>query len=192
MKKILSLTLALLLILALTACGTSQMEATSKPASEPESTPPAASEAEPAATVIPDRQQQPSESENQEQEEQPMDAAKRVRFLVGGDEIIVRLEDNPAAGSLYEMLPTELNFEDYNGTEKIAYPDETLTTYGAPDHCTPQRGDLCFYAPWGNLCFFYRDFRESPSLVPLGSVESGIEYLEALDSAASVTAEAVK
>ena len=192
MKKILSLTLALLLVLALTACGTSQMEATSKPASEPESTPPAASEAEPAATVIPDHQQKPSEPENQEQEELPMDTAKRVRFLVGGDEIIVRLEDNPAADSLYEMLPMELRFEDYNGTEKIAYPDETLTTDGAPDHCTPQRGDLCFYAPWGNLCFFYRDFRESPSLVPLGTIEAGIEYLEALDSAASVTAEAVK
>lgn len=105
MKKILSLTLVLLLVLALTACGTSQMEATSKPASEPESTPPAASEAEPAATVIPDHQQKPSESENQEQEELPMDTAKRVRFLVGGDEIIVRLEVNSAADSLYEMLP---------------------------------------------------------------------------------------
>ena len=51
-----------------------------------------------------------------------MDTAKRIRFLVGEDEIVVRLEDNPAAESLYEMLPMELNFEDYNNTEKIAYP----------------------------------------------------------------------
>ena len=129
--------------------------------------------------------------EELEQEEQPMDTAKRIRFLVGEDEIVVRLEDNPAAESLYAMLPMELNFEDYNNTEKIAYPDETLTTNGAPDRCTPQRGDLCFYAPWGNLCFFYRDFRESPSLVPLGTVESGMEYLESLNTVASVTAEAV-
>ena len=192
MKRTLAMLLALTIIVSLAACGTSQMEATSKPASEPESTPPAASEAEPAAMVIPDHQQEPSEPENQEQEEQPMDAAKRVRFLVGGDEIIVRLEDNPAADSLYEMLPMELRFEDYNGTEKIAYPDEALTTDGAPDHCTPQRGDLCFYAPWGNLCFFYRDFRESPSLVPLGVVQTGVEYLVDLDSASSVTVEAVR
>ena len=126
-----------------------------------------------------------------ENKKEDLDAAKRIRFLVGEDEIVVRLEDNPAAESLYEMLPMELNFEDYNNTEKIAYSDETLTTDGAPDHCTPQRGDLCFYAPWGNLCFFYRDFRESPSLVPLGTVESGMEYLESLNTVASVTAEAV-
>lgn len=123
MKKILSLTLALLLAFALTACGANQSEAPSKPATES------------------------SKSEKQEQEGQPVDTAKRVRFLAGENEIIVRLEDNSAADSLYEMLPMELRFEDYNGTEKIAYPDEALTTNGAPDHCTPQRGDLCFYAP---------------------------------------------
>lgn len=184
MKKVFSLALALLLVLTLTACGANQNKVD-------EPTPPAASEAGPPAEVIPEQPQVPSESENQEQEEQPMDTAKRIRFLVGEDEIVVRLEDNPAAESLYEMLPMELNFEDYNNTEKIAYPDETLTTDGAADRCTPQRGDLCFYAPWGNLCFFYRDFRESPSLVPLGTVESGMEYLESLNTVASVTAEAV-
>ena len=184
MKRVFSLALTLLLVLALTACGADQNKAD-------EPTPPAASEAGPPTEVIPEQPQVPSESENQEQEEQPMDTAKRIRFLVGEDEIVVRLEDNPAAESLYEMLPMELNFEDYNNTEKIAYPDETLTTDGAPDRCTPQRGDLCFYAPWGNLCFFYRDFRESPSLVPLGTVESGLEYLESLNTVASVTVEAV-
>ena len=184
MKKVFSLALDLLLVLALTACGADQNKAD-------EPTPPAASEAWPPAEVISEQPQVPPESENQEQEEQPMDTAKRVRFLVGENEIVVRLEDNPAAESLYAMLPMELNFEDYNNTEKIAYPDETLTTDGAPDRCTPQRGDLCFYAPWGNLCFFYRDFRESPSLVPLGTVESGVEYLESLNTVASVTAEAV-
>ena len=178
MKRVFSLALTLLLVLALTACGA---------ADEP--TPPAASEAEPPAEVISEQPQVPSKSENQER---PMDTAKRIRFLVGEDEIVVRLEDNPAAESLYAMLPMELNFEDYNNTEKIAYPDETLTTDGAPDRCTPQRGDLCFYAPWGNLCFFYRDFRESPSLVPMGTIESGIEYLESLNTVASVTAEAVE
>ena len=185
MKRAFSLTLTLLLVLALTACGAGQNKAD-------EPTPPAASEAGPPAEVISEQQQVPSESKNQGQEEQPMDTTKRIRFLVGENEIVVRLEDNPAAESLYTMLPMELNFEDYNNTEKIVYPDEALTIDGAPDHCTPQRGDLCFYAPWGNLCFFYRDFRESPSLVPLGTIETGMEYLESLNTVASVTAEAVE
>ena len=128
MKKVFSLALALLLVLALTACGADQNKAD-------EPTPPGVSEAGPPAEVIPEQPQVPSESENQEQEEQSMDTAKRIRFLVGEDEIVVRLEDNPAAESLYEMLPMELNFEDYNNTEKIAYPDETLIQFYDFQNC---------------------------------------------------------
>ena len=71
----------------------------------------------------------------------------------------------------------ELNFSDYNGTEKIAYPSETLPTEGEPEGCDPEAGDLCLYAPWGNLCIFYQDFRYSESLIKLGHVESGMDIL---------------
>ena len=113
-----------------------------------------------------------------------------VRFSVGESDLVVQLEDHPAAQAFYEMLPLELNFSDYNRTEKIAYLEEDLPTEGAPDNCDPEVGDLCYYIPWGNLCFFYNDFRQSESLVPLGSIVSGGELLEQLDTARSVLAEA--
>ena len=120
-----------------------------------------------------------------------MDENKKIRFLLDdGAEIIVRLNDNPAADALYEMLPLELTFEDFNGTEKIAYPPDSLPVDGSPDSCDPEVGSLCYYIPWGNLCFFYQDFRASSSLIPLGSVESGAEFLTQLDLAASVAADA--
>ena len=200
MKQIVLLLLVLVLLFSATACSTAQKKPDEAiPPAEFEPVSPV-EEPEETQTVQPEEQKeseaapaQPDDvQEESEQEEQPMDTAKRIRFLVGENEIVVRLEDNPAAESLYEMLPMELNFEDYNSTEKIAYPDEKLATDGAPDRCTPRRGDLCFDAPWGNLCFFYRDFRESPSLVPLGTVESGVEYLESLNTVASVTAEVVE
>lgn len=119
-----------------------------------------------------------------------MDGNKKTRFLLDdGAEIIVRLNDNPAADALYEMLPLELTFEDFNGTEKIAYPPDSLPVDGSPDSCDPEVGSLCYYIPWGNLCFFYQDFRASSSLIPLGSVESGAEFLTQLDLAASVAAD---
>lgn len=86
----------------------------------------------------------------------------------------------------------ELTFEDFNGTEKIAYPDESLPAEGAPTQCDPNVGSFCYYIPWGNFCFFYRDFRASESLMPLGEVESGLEFLESLDTADTVTVEAVE
>jgi hypothetical protein len=40
-------------------------------------------------------------------------------------------------------------------------------------------GDITYYAPWGNLAIFYRDFGYSSGLVSLGRIESGIEALSA-------------
>ena len=121
-----------------------------------------------------------------------MENTRRIRFsLNDGSEIIVQLNDNPAADALYEMLPLELTFEDFNGTEKITYPPEELPADGSPDSCDPEVGSLCYYIPWGNLCFFYQDFRASSSLIPLGYVESGTEFLEQLDLASDVTVDVV-
>ncbi len=130
--------------------------------------------------------------QSQEEETSAMENTRKIRFsLDDGSEIIVQLNDNPAADALYEMLPLELSFEDFNRTEKIAYLPEELPGEGSPDSCDPDVGSLCYYIPWGNLCFFYQDFRQSSSLIPLGSVESGVEFLGRLDLASGVTADAV-
>lgn len=62
-------------------------------------------------------------------------------------------------------------------------------TSDAPDKCTPKSGDLAYYAPWGNLAFFYQDFRESPELVTLGKIIEGKEYLDNIEQSDSVTIE---
>lgn len=73
----------------------------------------------------------------------------------------------------------ELSFEDYNSIEKIAYPDGKLPTEGEPDCCEPAVGDLCLYAPWVNLSIFYQDidFRYSKSLIKLGRLTSGMDFV---------------
>lgn len=129
--------------------------------------------------------------QTQKEETNTMESTRRIRFSLDDDsEIIVRLNDNPAAEALYEMLPLELSFEDFNSTEKIAYLTEEIPSDGSPDQCDPDVGSLCYYIPWGNLCFFYRDFRPSSALIPLGQVESGAGLLEGLDRTAAVMVEA--
>lgn len=108
-------------------------------------------------------------------------AERRLKLTVSGQETTITLFDTPTADALYSALPMELNFSDFNGTEKIAYPPERLPTEGEPDGCDPDEGDLCLYAPWGNLCIFYKDFRYSQSLIKLGRVESGKEILEKIN-----------
>jgi hypothetical protein len=38
-------------------------------------------------------------------------------------------------------------------------------------------GDIAYYAPWGSLAIFYKDFGYSNGLVKLGRIDSGIEAL---------------
>lgn len=130
-----------------------------------------------------------------ENKEAPSDmehSERNLKMIVNGQEFEVTLYDTPAANALYDMLPLELTFEDFNGIEKISYLPEELPTEGEPDGCDPEVGDLCLYAPWGNLSIFYQDFRESNGLIPLGRVENGIETIGNMNDDFSVTLEAVE
>lgn len=71
-----------------------------------------------------------------------------------------------------------LILEDYNSTEKVSDFPRRLSTEGAPEGFDPSVGDITYYAPWGNLAVFYRDFGYSRCLVRLGRMESGIEILK--------------
>lgn len=102
---------------------------------------------------------------------------RKLKMTIDGQEIFITLYDTPAANELYGMLPLELNFEDFNGVEKISYLSQKLSTKGEPDGCDPDVGDLCLYAPWGNLSVFYQDFRYSDGLVMLGHIDSGMEFI---------------
>lgn len=76
------------------------------------------------------------------------------------------------------LLPLTLTLEDYAGTEKIAYLPKKLTIEGAPEGYDPSPGDIAYYAPWGNLAVFYRDFGYSSGLILLGKIETGLEVFQ--------------
>ena len=101
----------------------------------------------------------------------------RVRLSFDGGEAIVQLDAHPASRDFYAMLPLRLTLEDYNTTEKIGYLPKKLQTKGSPSSCDPAAGTFAYYAPWGNLAIFYRDFRHSEGLVPLGRIISGMQHL---------------
>lgn len=189
MHQAIAMYFALAIALTLTACGGAEPETTQAPASSKAAL--SASEndtaSEPVEDPTPAPQSTPETVSNSEILAE--DTSKKIVFLVDGQEIVVTLEDHPAADALYDRLPMELSFEDFNSTEKISYLDEELPTDGAPTQCDPDIGSLCYYIPWGNLSFFYQDFRASESLMPLGQVTSGLELLPSLDTSGTVTVE---
>ncbi|MFQ2274113.1 cyclophilin-like fold protein [Aeromonas hydrophila] len=109
-----------------------------------------------------------------------------IKMTIAGQIITATLDDSHSARDFFAMLPLTLALEDYADTEKIAYLPRKLTTQGAPKGIDPNMGDLTYYAPWGNLAIFYRDFGYSTGLIKLG-----LSHLTTT-SAASITIEAIE
>lgn len=85
-----------------------------------------------------------------------------------GESVTAILEDGAAARAFRALLPLTLTLTDYNATEKIGGLPKRLTIEGEPAGIAPEPGDLAYYAPWGNLAIFYKDFGYSRGLVRLG------------------------
>jgi len=102
----------------------------------------------------------------------------KIRLKANGKTVTATLADNATARDFLSLLPMTLELEDYAATEKIAYPPRKLSTAGSPAGSDPSVGDIAYYAPWGNLAIFYRDFGYSRGLVILGKIGGGMEALE--------------
>ncbi|HDN9021822.1 TPA: cyclophilin [Aeromonas salmonicida] len=114
-----------------------------------------------------------------------------IKMTIAGQIIMATLEESHSARDFFAMLPLTLPLEDYASTEKIAYLPRKLTTQDAPKGIDPDAGDITYYAPWGNLAIFYRDFGYSTGLIKLGRIESGLTHLTTTPSA-SITIEAIE
>ena len=102
----------------------------------------------------------------------------KIRLVVDGTPLTATLDNSAAARDFASLLPLSLTLDDYESTEKISDLPRRLSTKDAPPGSDPDVGDIAYYAPWGNLAVFYRDFGYSTGLVKLGSIDAGVEALQ--------------
>ncbi|WP_246519774.1 cyclophilin-like fold protein [Ancylobacter lacus] len=100
-----------------------------------------------------------------------------VDFVFNGQAFTATLVDSPSARDLVAMLPLNLVIDDYSTNEKITYLPRKLTEAGSGSFADEAPGDLAYYAPWGNLVFYYASYRYSPGLIRLGRLEGGVTPL---------------
>ena len=55
----------------------------------------------------------------------------------------------------------------------------------------PTPGDLAVYGPWGNVSVFYKEFRYSKGLIPMGHFISGLENLADMNGEFDAKVEAI-
>ncbi|KSB90582.1 MFS transporter [Caulobacter vibrioides] len=101
----------------------------------------------------------------------------RIEFAFAAQVFTATLNDSPPARELLSMLPLDLKISDFSSNEKIAFLPRKLTARGAPAYADPKPGDLCYYAPWGNLALFYEGYSASPDLIRLGRLDDGVAPL---------------
>jgi hypothetical protein len=101
----------------------------------------------------------------------------KLRLKTGDKVITATLMDNATSRDFVSLLPMSMTLEDYAATEKISNLPRKLSTEGAPAGSTPSIGDIAYYAPWGNIALFYRDFGYSSGLIKLGKIDSAVEVL---------------
>jgi hypothetical protein len=100
-----------------------------------------------------------------------------IRLAFGRESFTATLFDIPASRELAGMLPLDLTISDYSTNEKIAYLPRKLTDLTSSPVPDPTPGDLCYFAPWGNLAFFHGSYQSKRDLVRLGRLDGGVEPL---------------
>lgn len=105
----------------------------------------------------------------------------KLKITIGDRVLTATLYDNPTSRDLISMLPLTTTLEDYASTEKIFYPDRKLSTEGAPGGFDPSVGDITYYAPWGDVAIFYKDFGYASGLIsiPNAMISSSVHRKQA-------------
>lgn len=104
----------------------------------------------------------------------------------GTHTVVFALNETPAAKSLYDQLPLEIEVSNYGGNEKIFYPPEELDCTDAVEG-SGLAGGLAYFSPWGNVVMYYGPYGQYPGLYMLGEAVSGTEQIAQLSGKLQIT-----
>ena len=167
-----ALVLALLATVSLSACGGDE-EDSDQGAGAPDASAPSTS---------------PSPASGDQNASAP--ASTPIRISVGDTELTARLHDNATARDLAAELPLTLTFRDHNSVEKTAPLPRELSIEGAPEGHDPAAGDIGYWAPAGDLVFYYdSDAPFFNGIVRIGEFDGEMDAIERQGEDFSVTIE---
>jgi hypothetical protein len=172
-----ALALALLATVSLSACGGGDEDGDSVAGAPGASTPPP-----PSPSPAPG---------GQDSGEQDANSADRtpIRITFGDTELTARLHDNSTARDLAAQLPLTLTFRDLNNVEKTAPLPRGLSLEGAPEGDDPLVGDIGYWAPDGDLVFYYGDVGFWNGIVRIGELDGEMDAIERQNDDFDVTIE---
>lgn len=173
MKKLTSLVLALLLTFSFAACSKSQKADTqATKQSEAQSTTAQATQATETASKAKDNS---TTKKSDEKDKESTD--KKISMSINGEDVIISLDDSPAANTLYNMLPLDVSFKNNSSEEKMPPVKDLIDSADKSDAPTFNIGDFGLSEDDGSLSVITGDKESENSFSKLGTVESGLDTI---------------
>ena len=111
-----------------------------------------------------------------------------IRITIGDATLTGRLNDNATARDLADQLPVTLTVRDHNRAEKTGPLPRQLSTDGAEPGHDPSAGDIGYWAPDGDLVFYYDDAAPYfDGIVRIGRLDGDLAALRRQGDAVAVT-----
>ncbi len=112
-----------------------------------------------------------------------------IRITSGDSSATFQLYDTEAAKELYGQLPLTLELENFRDAQWMFYPPEKLSVTDREAYHDGKKGELSYYAPWGDVFMLYEDFYAGDEMHRLGVCLDGIDNIAEMYGSVQLTAE---
>ncbi len=109
-----------------------------------------------------------------------------VKIVSRGQAATFQLYDTVAAKEFYDQLPLDLELTNFRDAQWMFYPPKRLNVSPREAYHDGKKGELSYYAPWGDVFMLYKDFYAGDEMHRLGVVVSGIENIAAMSGRALI------
>jgi len=110
----------------------------------------------------------------------------QVKITSKGRTATFRLYDTVAAKEFYDQLPLALELTNFRDAQWMFYPPEKLGVTAREAYHDGKKGELSYYAPWGDVFMLYKDFYAGDEMHRLGINLTGIEEIAEMSGSARI------
>ena len=110
----------------------------------------------------------------------------QVKITSMGRTATFQLYDTFAAKEFYDQLPLKLDLTNFRDAQWMFYPPEKLSVTAREAYHEGKKGELSYYAPWGDVFMLYKDFYAGDEMHRLGINLTGIEEIEGMSGSAII------
>lgn len=118
--------------------------------------------------------------------QEPVMSDMQIRITSQGHAATFQLYDTAAAGEFYDQLPLKLDLTNFRNAQWMFYPPRRLNVTAQEAYHDGKKGELSYYAPWGDVFMLYKDFYAGDEMHRLGVGSSGIDDIAKMSGSAVI------